>query len=310
MSLSLRQLRYFTALAGTLHFGKAAKLCFVTQSTLSAGIKELEARLGAPLAERTKRSVVLTALGREVAGRARVLLRDADEIEALAAAHKKPLSSELRLGVIPTIAPYLLPAALSALRAAHPDLDLILVEEQTAHLLDSLRAGRIDVVLMALPWPLAELASQVLFADPFVLACRHDHRLAKRKTISAADIAEEPLLLLADGHCLRDHALAACTFKGHKVMRGYEGASLMTLAQMAAGGLGVTLLPQMAVDAGLARLSGLATVPLSPGTPPRQIALVWRQTSGRDAEFGALGQFFSDAKPALSIKPLEAQKAD
>ena len=295
MTLSLRQLGYFAALSDTLHFGKAAEACCVTQSTLSAGIRELEARLGAKLAERTRRSVVLTPLGREIASRAKALLRDAHEIEALAATQRQPLSGPLHLGVIPTIAPYLLPGALPALRAAHPALELVLAEDKTAQVLQDLREGRLDVVLMALPWPIEGLSSASLFDDPFVLACRPDHRLARRKMVSPADFAEEPLLLLADGHCLRDHALAACALDGHQVMRGYEGASLLTLAQMAAGGLGLTLLPHMAVDAGLARLSGLATVPLAPGTPPRQIALVWRKTSGRDAEFAALGKFFTHA---------------
>ncbi len=291
MNLSLRQLGYFVALAETLHFGKAAQACCVTQSTLSAGIRELENRLGARLAERTKRRVVLTPLGREVARRATALLRDAREIEALAATQRAPLSGPLHLGVIPTIAPYLLPGALPALRAAHPQLALVLVEDKTMQVLRDLRDGRLDVVLMALPWPLEGLHSRILFDDPFVLACRKDHRLAPCKTVKPADFADEPLLLLADGHCLRDHALAACALEGHQVMRGYEGASLLTLAQMAAGGLGITLLPQMAVDAGLARLSGLATVPLAPDIPSRQIGLVWRQTSGRDAEFEALGAF-------------------
>ena len=293
MALSLRQLRYFVALAETLHFSKAAKKCFVTQSTLSAGIRELESSLGAPLAERSKRKVVLTALGHEVVERARALLRDARDIETLAASRRAPLSGPLRLGVIPTIAPYLLPHCLPALRAAHPALELILIEDQTRRLLEALREGTLNLVLMALPWPVEGLHSRVLFDDPFYLACPPEHPLAGRDQVSAGDFAKEPLLLLADGHCLRDHALAACAFKGHQAVPGYEGASLMTLAQMAAGGLGLTLLPRMAVQAGLARLSNLAAVPLSPDTPPRQIGLVWRKTSARDEEFEALGRFFA-----------------
>ncbi|MDQ7020089.1 MAG: hydrogen peroxide-inducible genes activator [Robiginitomaculum sp.] len=292
MSLSLRQLRYFVALAETLHFGKAATRCFVTQSTLSAGIKELEESLGARLAERTKRRVVLTPLGQEVAVRARALLRDAEEIKALTASYRQPLSGALRFGVIPTIAPYLLPRALPDIRAAHPDLDLILIEDQTERLLQSLREGRLDVVLMALPWPSDEFTSFTLFADPFQLACPKDHRLAKCKQVCSDDFADEPLLLLADGHCLREHALNACSFKGRRGQRGMEGTSLLTLAQMVAGGLGITLLPQMAIDAGLARLSNLALVPLEPNSNARDIGLLWRKTSGRDEEFKQLGAFF------------------
>jgi LysR family transcriptional regulator, hydrogen peroxide-inducible genes activator len=292
MSLSLRQLRYYTALAQTLHFGKAAQACFVTQSTLSAGIKELEDSLGVRLAERTKRKVVLTPLGQEFAGRAQALLRDADELKALAAAHRKPLSGPLRLGVIPTIAPYLLPKVLPDIRRKLPELDLILIEDQTERLLQALREGRVDVVLMALPWPSAEFTSRALFADRFQLACAKTHPLAAQKQVGADDFVDEPLLLLADGHCLREHALAACAFKGHVEQHGLEGASLLTVAQMVAGGLGITLLPQMAIDAGLARLSDLALVPLEPGSAARDIGLVWRKTSGRDEEFEKLGSFF------------------
>lgn len=292
MSLSLRQLRYFTALAQTLHFGKAADLCFVTQSTLSAGIKELEESLGAALAERTKRRVVLTPLGQEIAKRATTLLCDVEDIKALAATQHLPLSGSLRLGVIPTIAPYLLPSALPALRAAHPELDLILIEDQTEPLLKALREGQVDVVIMALPWPSDEFTHITLFSDPFQLACAKTHTLAKRVSVTTSDFANEPLLLLADGHCLREHALAACAYKGHEGQRGLEGASLLTIAQMVAGGFGVTLLPQMAIDAGLARLSNLATVPLKKGTSAREIGLLWRKTSDRDAEFEKLGAFF------------------
>ncbi|PHS26485.1 MAG: LysR family transcriptional regulator [Robiginitomaculum sp.] len=295
MTFSLRQLRYFTALADTLHFGKAAEQCFVTQSTLSAGIRDLEEALGARLAERTKRRVVLTPLGQEVCIRAQALLRDAEDIKSLTARYRKPLSGALRLGVIPTIAPYLLPHALPGIRAAHPDLDLILIEDQTERLLQALRDGRVDVVLMALPWPSAEFTSLTLFSDPFQLACARAHPLAKYKQVGSDDFADEPLLLLADGHCLREHALSACSFKGHRGQRGMEGASLMTLTQMVAGGLGITLLPQMAIDAGLARLSDLAIIPLEPGSNARDIGLLWRKTSGRDEEFEKLGTFFSPA---------------
>jgi LysR family hydrogen peroxide-inducible transcriptional activator len=295
MTFSLRQLRYFTALADTLHFGKAAEQCFVTQSTLSAGIRDLEEALGARLAERTKRRVVLTPLGQEVCERAQAILRDAEDIKSLTARYRKPLSGALRLGIIPTIAPYLLPHALPGIRAAHPALELILIEDQTERLLQALRDGRVDVVLMALPWPSAEFTSLTLFSDPFQLACPKAHPLAKRDQICANDIADEPLLLLADGHCLREHALAACAFKGRAAQRGLEGASLMTLTQMVAGGLGITLLPQMAIDAGLARLCELAVVPLRSNSNARDIGLVWRKTSGRDEEFEKLGEYFTPA---------------
>ncbi len=295
MTFSLRQLRYFTALADTLHFGKAAEQCFVTQSTLSAGIRDLEDALGARLAERTKRRVVLTPLGQEVAVRATALLRDAEDLKSLTARYRQPLSGALRMGVIPTIAPYLLPRALPDIRDTHPDLDLILIEDQTERLLQSLREGRLDLVLMALPWPSDEFTSLTLFADPFQLACPKDHPLAKYKQVCSDDFANEPLLLLADGHCLREHALSACSYKGHRGQRGMEGTSLLTLAQMVAGGLGITLLPQMAIDAGLARLSDLALVPLEPNSNARDIGLLWRKTSGRDEEFKKLGTFFEPA---------------
>ncbi len=292
MTISLRQLRYFAALAQTLHFGKAADLCFVTQSTLSAGIKELEDGLGAVLAERTKRKVMLTPLGETIAERARALLRDIEDIKALAAQKRQPLSGPLRLGVIPTIAPYLLPRALPDLRAQYPTLDLILIEDQTTRLLQDLRDGSVDVVLMAQPWPTDEFTSTVLFTDRFSLACAKTHRLSSSKQVCPADFAEEPLLLLTDGHCLREHALGACAFASGEAQRGYEGASLLTVAQMVAGGLGLTLLPQIAIDAGLGRLNDLAIIPLRKSASARHIAMVWRKTSSRDDEFKKLGTFF------------------
>ncbi len=292
MSLSLRQLSYLTALERTLHFGKAAEACGVTQSTLSAGIRELEQSLGVQLAERTKRKVILTSLGQEIAIRAQGLLRDADDIRALAATRRQPLTGTVHLGVIPTIAPYLLPRCLPVLRQSQPELDLILLEDQTLRLLDALRAGKIDVVLMALPWPTEEFTTLTLFSDAFQLACPKGHPLGSKKSVTPDDFEENPLLLLADGHCLREHALDACALDARNAQRGVEGASLLTVAQMVAGGLGITLLPQIAIDAGLARLSDLALVPLAKGASARDIGLVWRKTSGRDTEFEKLGTFF------------------
>lgn len=286
---TLRQLRYLVALDEHRHFGRAAESCLATQSTLSAGLQELESLLGVTLVERTKRKVLMTPLGEEVAARGRELLRGAEDIADLARAHGKPLCGRLRLGVIPTIAPFLLPRALPGLRRLYPELKLILREDLTARLLERLAAGDLDAAVLALPYDAPEMEMEALYTDPFVLACPPGHPLAELDSVGGADLAGADLLLLEEGHCLRDHALAACSLPAPRRGEGMLGTSLGTLVQMVASGMGVTLLPRLAVESGILTGTDLVTRPLT-GGGARLLGLAWRKSSARKDEFRLLGK--------------------
>lgn len=293
---SLRNLRYLATLAETKHFGRAAEACAVTQSTLSAGLKELESQLGVTLVERTKRRVMLTPLGADVTARARRLLSEAKELVDVARAAAEPLSGPLDLGVIPTVAPFLLPRVLAKVRKAHPKLKLHLVEDLTARLLERLLAGELDLALIALPYRAPDLETMVLGDDPFLLATPHGHRLAGHAHVDAEELADAPLLLLEEGHCLRDHALSACHIAAAAPAGDrLQATSLHTLTQMVAGGMGVTLLPKMAVDAGIAKGTGMSTTALDDPEAKRRIGFAWRPSSPRKREFSMLGDYFRQA---------------
>lgn len=298
---SLRQLRFLVALADHLHFGRAAEACHVTQSTLSAGLKELEAGLGVALAERTKRSVTLTPVGAEIAERSRRLLADAQDIADLAARQAGTLRGDLRLGAIPTIGPFLIPKALPRLRAAHPDLRLYLREELTESLIEGLRAGRLDVILIALPFEIGDLETEALFEDGYALATPRGHPLGARPHVAGRDLADKALLLLERGHCLQRHALAAFPEIDARRDESFAATSLSTLLAMVAEGLGLTLLPELALDAGAARGHALALAPL-PDACPRRVVLAWRPTSPRTAEFRALADSFRAARADLAAE--------
>jgi LysR family hydrogen peroxide-inducible transcriptional activator len=292
---TLRQLRYLCAVADHLHFGKAAASCAVSQSTLSAGIQELEAGLGAALVERTKRQVMLTPLGREVATGSRRLLRESEDLVALARSAAAPLSGELYLGVIPTIGPYLLPRALPLLQTRYPKLRLYLREEQSAALLEGLAQGRLDLVLLALPYDIGDLETMSVGRDELVLVCPANHALAGLREVTTAALADTEMLMLEEGHCLREHALRAC---GRAAWRGrevFQGTSLKTLVTMVASGLGVTLLPGMAVSSEVDKKTGLVTMPIAKTNAARQIALAWRRSSPRVKEFRLFGETFREA---------------
>jgi LysR family hydrogen peroxide-inducible transcriptional activator len=299
---TLKQLRYLVALADHLNFTKAAELCAVTQSTLSAGIAEMETLLNAALVDRSTRSVVFTPLGEETVTRARAILRAAEELALAAQAAAAPLSGTIRLGVIPTIGPFLLPRVLPALRARYPKLRLYLREEQTARLLHLLDTGEIDVAVLALPYP-GLGPTELLFEDAFVLACRPDDPLADKRTVRGEDLEARDLLLLEDGHCLREHALAACALDRTPQSEMVRATSLHTLVQMVDNGLGITLLPQLAVDGGILGGTDLVTVPLAAGNPVREIGLTWRSGSRRAEEFRLLGE-------ALALAPLSPSGDD
>ena len=296
---SLKQLRYLVALEEHRHFGKAAASCFVSQSTLSAGLKELETALDAELVERNNRSVVFTALGLEVSNRAKRVLREAEELTELASRGREPLSGRLRLGVIPTIAPYLLPKTLPVLRKAYPRLQLYLTEDQTARLLALLEDGTLDLVLLALPFHADNVETLPLFKDGFQLVTRKDSPLAQKKAATTADLKDADLLLLAEGHCLREHALAACRLP--QADSGFAGASLNTLVEMVAGGLGVTLLPDMAVPMHVPKQGELVARPFDRSGAGRQIGLAWRTTSSRGAEFREFGTALTKAARSAGI---------
>jgi LysR family hydrogen peroxide-inducible transcriptional activator len=285
---TFRQLRYLVAVAEHRHFGRAADDCAVTQSTLSAGIRELEATLGVTLIGRSTRRAALTPLGEEIVARARVLLLGAEDLVDAAQAGRRPLTGLLRLGVIPTIGPYLLPRAMPDARRSYPELRLYLREERTATLLDLLGKGRLDAAVLALPYDIGPLRSAVLGEDRLLVACPRTHPFAGRAGITVGELQGERLLLLEDGHCLREHALAECRLLPGQANEDFQGTSLGTLIQMVAGGLGLTLLPAIAADVETAREPDIAVVPLSDARPARQIALCWPAGSPRGAELQLL----------------------
>jgi LysR family hydrogen peroxide-inducible transcriptional activator len=287
---TLKQLQYLVALKDHGHFGRAAESCFVTQSTLSAGLRELESLIGVTLVERTRRVVRFTPLGLRIAEKARRILAQAEELSDMARAAGKPLSGELRMGVIPTIAPFLLPALLPRLREEWPDLKLYLREEPSQAACDSLHRGQLDCVLLALPYGCGEVDSAQLFEDRLHVAFPPTMADQIPDHVTPASIDEEKLLLLEDGHCLKDHVLAACNRPELRAEAAMLGTSLHTLVQMVAGGLGLTMVPEMAIDAGILRGTGVISRPLEADHPSRRIALIWRKGSPREKEFRILAE--------------------
>lgn len=293
---TIKQLQYLTTLYEHGHFGRAAEACFVTQSTLSAGLRELETALDAVLVERTKRVVRFTPLGEKVARKAYNVLREVTEIAQLARASGRPLAGELRLGVIPTIAPFFLPKVLPSLRKTYPDLKLYLREEMSHVACDALARGQLDCVLLALPYPCGDVQAAELFDDELVAAFHEEESDNMKGAIRPSDIDNEHLLLLEDGHCLRNHALAACDRPDLRGDRAILGTSLHTLVQMVDNHLGLTLLPRMAIDAGILDGTRVVTRPLESDHATRRIALVWRRRSPREEEFRLLADFFIAAR--------------
>jgi LysR family hydrogen peroxide-inducible transcriptional activator len=292
---TLKQLQYLAALQDHGHFGRAADACFVTQSTLSAGIRELETLIGVTLVERTRRVVRFTPLGDRIAEKARRVLREADELGDMARAAGRPLSGEMRMSVIPTIAPFMLPHILPRLRHEYPDLKLFLREEPSGAACEGLHHGRTDCVLLALPYACGEVASQFLFEDRLFVAGPESEIGSAALSIKADDIDETRLLLLEDGHCLKDHALAACNRPEMRAEATMLGTSLHTIVQMVDNGLGVTMLPEMALKAGILDHTSLTARLLDAPNPARRIALVWRRASPREKDFQLLAQVLAAA---------------
>ena len=286
--MNLRDLRYFVALADTRHFGKAAERSFVSQPTLSAQIKKLETYLGVQLIERQPRKVTLTETGAKILPLARRIVQESDEIVSTARNEHDPLSGKLKVGLIPTIGPYLLPLLARKLRKRLPRLKLMLYEYQTQPLLDKLRAGDIDLGILALPVPLDGLEARPLYLESFTLAVPTDSPLAKRANIKLDDLNGETLLLLEDGHCLRDQALDVCSRIDVKESEDYRATSLETLRQMVAAGLGITLLPELATRGPFGSGHGLAVKQFARPVPSRSVGAVWRKSTARTAAITAV----------------------
>ncbi|HMI18254.1 MAG TPA: hydrogen peroxide-inducible genes activator [Sphingomonas sp.] len=295
---TLKQLQYLVALRDTGHFGRAADACFVTQSTLSAGLRELESLLGVMLVERTRRVVRFTPLGLKIADKGERVLREAEDLTALARAAGKPLAGEMRMAVIPTIAPFLLPRILGKLRESWPELKLYLREEPSAAACESLHRGHVDCVLLALPYACGDIEHADLFDDRLFVAFPADKAASMPDPLQADAIDGSQLLLLEDGHCLKDHVLAACNRPELRAGAAMMGTSLHTLVQMVDNGLGVTMLPQMAIDAGILDHTNVIARPLSADHPSRRIALVWRNASPREKEFRLFAEALKEAHQA------------
>ncbi len=292
---TLRQLQFFVALARRKSFSRAAEDCLVSQSTLSAGIKELEYILNVVLVDRTSRGFALTPIGEDMVGPAGQLLAQAEDL-ARSAHRTAPLTGVMKLGIIPTIAPYILPKSMPILEKKFPDLSLYLRENLSDQLVNSVRAGIIDIALMAFPYETEDLETLTFAEDEFWFACAQGHKLHTRKKITHDDLLTEELLLLEDGHCLRDHALSACKLQEQKMANAFGATSLFTLAQMTRTGLGATLLPEMAIKQGLAKASSIVAIPFKATkanpAPMRQIGLAWRKGSGLQEDAAALAAVF------------------
>jgi len=279
--LKLKDLRYLSALASTRHFGRAAAACFVSQPTLSAQLRKLEAYLGVQLIERQPRHVTLTEAGAAIASRAQQIIATSDEIVRLAQAWRDPLAGRLRVATLPTVGPYLLPQLMVHIRRSLPRLNLMLYEFQTAAMLEQLRAGGIDLGILALPVDLDGLESRPLYEEPFLLAVPESHRLATRRQVQIGELGEDTLLLLEDGHCLREQALAVCARSRAQERADFRATSLETLRQMVSAGAGVTLLPALACRGAYGAAAGLKLLSLVKPTPTRQIGALWRHSSAR-----------------------------
>ncbi|MBZ0168930.1 MAG: hydrogen peroxide-inducible genes activator [Kofleriaceae bacterium] len=287
--LTLRQLRYLDALARHRHFGRAAEACAVSQPALSMQIRELEQNLGVELVERRPGEILLTDAGREIARRGRTILSAVRDLADYARHRAQVLCGPLRLGVIPSLAPYLLPRLLPVLQARHPELRLELRETQTRLLIDELARGALDAAMVALPLHHPELRTLELFEDAFLLAAPAGEKMPKRGAISPEDIDPSRLILLEEGHCLRDQALSICPVSGDQTLKELGATSLTTVLQMVANGYGVTLLPEIAI-ATEARDRRVRIIPFAEPKPRRTIGLAWRRSSAREADFLALAK--------------------
>jgi len=292
--VNLRDIYYLVALADHRHFGRAAAACFVSQPTLSTQIRKLEEELGVALVERNPRRVMLTPAGHEAAERARRIVAEVEQMKEAARREQDPESGAVRLGIFPTLGPYLLPHVVPLVRRRFPKLELLLVEEKSDVLLARLREGRLDAAILALPVDDGQLHSEPLFEEPFVLAVPEAHPLANRDSLRMQDLGDARLLLLEDGHCMREQALEVCHLAGAHEKSEFRATSLETLRQMVAANVGLTLLPALAVKPPVARSPDIRLVPFADPPPSRRIAMVWRRSSALDGFLRQLAALFRD----------------
>ncbi|WP_312767811.1 LysR substrate-binding domain-containing protein [Pseudoxanthomonas mexicana] len=290
--MNLRDLKYLVALADHKHFGRAAAACYVSQPTLSTQIKKLEDELGVPLVERAPRKVMLTPAGRDAAERARRIVAEVEQMKEAARRSQDPEAGTVRLGMFPTLGPYLLPHVVPRIRARFPHLELLLVEEKSDVLLSRLREGKLDAGLLALPVADDQLHTEFLFEEPFVLAVPESHPLAQRGSLTLAELSHQQLLLLEDGHCLREQALDVCRLSGANEKSEFRATSLETLRQMVAADVGITLLPTLAVKPPVARSPNIHLLGFSDSHPSRRIAMVWRKSSAMSGFLQVFAQVF------------------
>ena len=291
---SIKQLKYVVSVAEHRHFSKAAEACFVTQSTLSMAIRELEQQLGVVIFERNRKSVLITPVGEKLLAQARVILGEVEDFVRLARAEEGSLTGEIRLGVIPTIGPFLLPKMLGELRQSYGRLRLYLKEEISSRLADMLKQGQLDVLMLAFPYPLGEVETVTLFEDEFLLCMPPGHALESKRSLRQKQLRGEAMLLLEEGHCLRDHALEACELRAADTNLVYQGTSLHTLVQMVAGGLGLTLLPAMAVAGDVLGDTGLPLRRFGSEKVCRRIGMAWRKSDPRRDEYRILAEFITE----------------
>lgn len=303
--MNFRAIQYLVTLAEVRHFSKAAEMCHVSQPTLSTQIRKLEEELEVQLVERSPRQVMLTPIGEAVVERARAVLGELEAMRAMARRARDPHSGTLRLGIFPTLAPYLLPHVIPGIRRRFPRLTLRLFEEKTEDILDMLERGTLDAGILALPVADERLVTKVLFEEPFVVAMPEQHHLAAKRSIAVSDLEDEELLLLADGHCLRDQALEVCHMAGAHERLDFHATSMETLRQMVAANTGITLMPTLAVKPPVAPTENLTVRPFQEPAPSRRIAMVWRKSS-------ALKEFneeIADAFAAVSTDLLKPPRA-
>ena len=291
---TFRQLKYLVSISKNLHFGKAAKECFVSQSTLSSGIQELERLLNVKLLERTKRTVFLTPLGKEISKKAESINIEMNDVLDLVKSAQEKMFGETRLGVIPTIAPYLLPKLMPKIRKHYPGLNLKLVEDQTANILNMLYSGSLDLILIAKPYKTENLNVELIKKDFFHVALPFNSNLLKikKKSLNNSDISQTNMLLLDEGHCLRDHALQACSKEAKQKIDAFKATSLLTLVQMVANNTGITLLPDLVINSELLKNSKIKILDYENNKNYREIALCWRSSSPRTKDFNKFADFF------------------
>ncbi len=287
---TFKQLRYLIALGEHMHFGKAAEACFVSQSAFSVAIRELESTLGVQLFDRTNKRVTITAMGQEIIVQARLVVRDLEALVHMARVSNEPLSGKLRLGVIPTISPFLLPKILPQLRSHFPQLQLFLQEDTTQRVYEKLMSGELDLILIAFPYELRNVEKMTLFKDQFLLAYRKGSQFIGTQEITVDHLQSESILLLEDGHCLREHALSACKIRNLNKVSHFAASSLLTLIEMVEADLGVTYLPEMAKDSPMLKNTNIQ-IQAMPKSSHREIGLIWRKGPARNKEFKMLGDF-------------------